>query len=146
MQVLLSHLPSTRFQENNMNNTRILYVEDEKSIRDELAEILALDFDNILIAENGEEGLALYKTHRPDLVISDIQMPKMDGLQMCKEILSINKDTKIILTTAFNEGRFTQEADALKINAYVTKPIDIKELYAAIGAALNGTQEDRDEK
>lgn len=146
MQVLLSHLPSTRFQENNMNNTRILYVEDEKSIRDELAEILALDFDNILIAENGEEGLALYKTHRPDLVISDIQMPKMDGLQMCKEILSINKDTKIILTTAFNEGRFTQEADALKINAYITKPIDIKELYTAIGATLNGIQEDRDEK
>lgn len=129
-----------------MNNTRILYVEDEKSIRDELAEILALDFDNILIAENGEEGLALYKTHRPDLVISDIQMPKMDGLQMCKEILSINKDTKIILTTAFNEGRFTQEADALKINAYITKPIDIKELYTAIGATLNGIQEDRDEK
>lgn len=119
---------------------KILYVEDEESIRNELLEILELDFENILIAADGEEGLALYKTHRPDLVISDIQMPKMDGLQMSREILNINKDAKIILTTAFNEGRYTQEADTLKVIAYVTKPIDVKELYTAIETALTNTK------
>lgn len=127
-----------------MYNIKILYVEDEESIRDELVEILELDFENIIVANNGEEGLALYEIHHPDLVISDIQMPKMDGLKMCKEILNINKDAKIILTTAFNEGRFIQEADALKINAYITKPIDIKQLYAAIETALTHTQKDRE--
>lgn len=126
-----------------MYNIKILYVEDEESIRDELLEILELDFDNIIVASNGEEGLALYEIHHPDLVISDIQMPKMDGLQMCKEVLNINKDAKIILTTAFNEGRFIQEADALKISAYITKPIDIKQLYAAIETTLTPTQKDR---
>lgn len=127
-----------------MYNIKILYVEDEESIRDELVEILELDFENIIVANNGEEGLALYEIHHPDFVISDIQMPKMDGLKMCKEILNINKDAKIILTTAFNEGRFIQEADALKINAYITKPIDIKQLYAAIETALTHTQKDRE--
>lgn len=125
-----------------MENIKVLYVEDEESIRNELLEILELDFDTILIGNNGEEGLALYKEHRPDLVISDVQMPKMDGLQMSREILGINKDAKIILTTAFNEGRYIEEANELDIKSYITKPIDVKQLYTAIEKILNGTQEE----
>lgn len=127
-----------------MHQLKILYVEDEESIRNELLEILELDFDNIIVAGNGEEGLQLYKEHHPDLVISDIQMPKMDGLQMCKEILALNNETPIILTTAFNEGRYLQEADSLKVRAYITKPIDIKQLYTAIeNAAASINDEER---
>lgn len=129
-----------------MQNLKILYVEDEESIRNELLEILELDFDNVFVANNGEEGLALYKEHNPDLVISDIQMPKMDGLEMSKEILLINKDAKIILTTAFNEGRFIKEANSLNVVAYVTKPIDLKQLSIAIEQTLNRAQENKEKK
>lgn len=128
-----------------MKKITILYVEDEENIRNELVEILELDFDTVLTCNNGEEGLALYKEHHPDLVISDVQMPKMDGLQMYQEILSIDKDAKIILTTAFNEGHYLHEAHELDIRSYITKPIDIKQLYSAIDETLKGTQEKNDE-
>jgi len=110
----------------------ILYVEDEDEIRDELLEILSLDFDDILVATNGEEGLELFKQHRPELVISDIQMPKMDGLTMCKNIQRIDQDTPIILITAFNEQKYIDEATDLKMPHFISKPIAIDQLYDAI--------------
>lgn len=111
---------------------KILYVEDEEDIRNELVEILGLEFNNILVAANGHEGLELYKEHHPDLIISDIQMPKMDGLSMCKSIKEIDKDANIILMTAFNEESFIASAKDHNIHHYITKPIKINELYDCI--------------
>lgn len=120
----------------------ILYVEDEEHIRDELIEILELDFDNILAAPNGEEGLDIYKKYHPDLVISDIQMPKMDGLTMCKHIKELNGDAKVILTTAFAENSFVSRAKSMGIEHYVIKPINIDKLYKCINECLaNKTDE-----
>lgn len=114
----------------------ILYVEDETEIREELLEILSLDFDNILVASNGEEGLELFKQHRPQLVISDIQMPKMDGLTMCKNIQRIDQDIPIILITAFNEPQYIDEATDLTMTHFLSKPISIDKLYSAIDDCL----------
>lgn len=116
---------------------RVLYVEDEKHIRDELSEILSLDFKELLVACNGEEGLELYKAHRPELVISDIQMPKMDGLLLCKHILEIDAATKIILTTAFSEESHIKSAGKLSVVSYLKKPISLDQLYAAIQTATD---------
>ncbi len=118
----------------------ILYVEDEKYIRDELTEILALDFKKLYVASNGEEGIELYQKHRPELVISDIQMPKMDGLLLSKKILEIDSQAKIILTTAFNEESHLKESKNLNIFYYIKKPIDLNDLYIAIERVVKSLQ------
>jgi len=111
---------------------KLLYVEDEESIREEMFEILDLYFDNIYIAKNGQEGLDMYQKHQPDVVISDIQMPIMDGISMSQEILNINKNATIILTSAFTEQGYLKKSEAIGIRHYIAKPIDINLLLTKI--------------
>ena len=113
-------------------NIKILYVEDDDEIRSELLEILKLDYSEVLVAANGEEGLALCKKHHPDIIISDIQMPKMDGLTMCRMLQDENECIPMILTTAFNESDYRKEAERLGVEAFLSKPINITHLYSAI--------------
>lgn len=117
-------------------NLTLLYVEDDVSIREEMIEILELDFENFHIATNGEEGLQIYKAVQPDIVISDIQMPIMDGISMSKEILAIDPNAKIILTTAFNEQGYLEKAKEIGVINYVNKPVDINELFEKLEAAV----------
>lgn len=112
-------------------------MEDEKDIRDQLIEILSLDFENILVASNGQEGLDMFNQHQPDLIISDIQMPRMDGLSMCEKIRECNTDVKMILMTAFNEKSFINKAKDQYVKYYITKPIDINKLYTCIHKCLH---------
>ncbi len=118
------------------DNLTLLYVEDDASIREEMIEILELDFDDFHVAVNGQEGLQMYQEFNPDLVISDIQMPVMDGIRMSKEILSIDPDAKIILTTAFNEQGYLEEAKSIGVMHYVNKPVNINELFENIEAVI----------
>jgi len=115
---------------------KILYVEDEESIREEMIEILKLDYDDVHVAVNGEEAVEIYKRLHPDIVISDIQMPIMDGISMSKEILSIDENAKIILITAFNEKSYIEETEAIGVKSYLNKPVNIDELFEKIEAVL----------
>lgn len=124
-----------------IENPIVLYVEDDANIREEMIEILELDFEYLHVATNGEEGLQMYKDAHPDIIISDIQMPIMDGISMSKEILSINKNAKIILTTAFNEQGYLEEAKKLGVEGYVNKPVNINELFEKIEAAIASLKE-----
>ena len=115
----------------------LLYVEDNESIREEMLEILKLKFENIYVASNGRDGLELYKKYNPDLVISDVQMPLMDGVKMSQEIRTLNPHAKIILTTAFNETEFISKAKTLGIQEYVSKPLNIIKLFESIEKYLS---------
>jgi len=116
---------------------KILYVEDEESIREEMVEILKLDYDDVHVAVNGEEAVEIYKRLHPDIVISDVQMPIMDGISMSKEILSIDENAKIILITAFNEKSYLEETEAIGVRSYLTKPVNIDELFEKIEELSN---------
>ena len=120
-----------------MNNKPIiLYVEDEESIRQEMTEILSLDFENIFIAENGQDGLEMYKKHNPDLIITDVQMPYMNGIEMSRAILKINKDAKIIVITAFNEDTYIKKVKEAGIENHINKPVNINELFNTIHSLI----------
>ena len=106
-----------------------LYVEDDGIIRESFLPILNKIFNEIFIAENGKEGIELYKKHSPDIVLSDIKMPFLDGLEMTKEIKSLNPDAYIILLTAFTDIEFLKKAIDLGVEGYITKPVDRKKLY-----------------
>jgi len=86
----------------------------------------------VIVAKNGKEGLALFRQQGPDLVVTDIRMPVMDGLTMAKEIKALNSDVKIIVTTAFTDISYLMDAIDLGIDQYVVKPVDIDRLLAAI--------------
>jgi signal transduction histidine kinase len=103
----------------------ILYVEDDDSIRGQLCQFLNRRCRTVHTAADGKEGLTSFELHQPDIVITDILMPIMDGLKMSASIRDINPKTAIIITTAFEEPRYFYRAIDLGIDKYIAKPIDL---------------------
>ena len=103
----------------------ILYVEDEENVRAMLSRFLKRFCDELYVAQNGEEGLELYKEHKPSIVISDIKMPKMNGLDMIKEIKAIDHTQLVLLLSAHSDSEYLFEAINLNVDGYVLKPIDL---------------------
>jgi len=117
---------------NLFESLKILYVEDDEFTREEISEFLEFEVDKIITAENGEEGLEKFKQHNIDIVITDINMPKMNGIDMAKKIKEINPNVPIIITSAYSDSEFIIKAIELGINKYVLKPIDMDELLVMI--------------
>jgi len=106
----------------------VLYVEDDKNIQEELADILSLYVDEIYTASDGKAGLKKYHEHHPDIIITDIQMPIMNGLDMIKVIREKDQETPIIVTSAFNDTNYLLNAIGLGVEHYLLKPIMIDQL------------------
>jgi YesN/AraC family two-component response regulator len=113
---------------------KVLYVEDEPMISDQISMILEDEVDEIFVASNGAEGLEIFKEHKDDidLVITDIQMPKLNGIEMIKEIKKIVPNKPIIITTAFTESEYLVEAIKLGVDKFLQKPVDLMELIETI--------------
>ncbi|MBN1550362.1 response regulator, partial [bacterium] len=111
-----------------MGNMKILVVEDDPTLRESLKDIIELEGYQTLIAENGLRGLQFYKEFKPDLVISDIQMPKMDGLKMLEEIRKENTEAIVIIVTAHGSEEYAMRALRLGANNYLKKPFTTEEL------------------
>ncbi len=110
----------------------VLYVEDESQTRDKIAGILKREIRCLFLAENGKEGLALFELHHPDIVITDIKMPVMDGLEMVERIKDINKDVHVILTTAHGEADSFMESIKVGVDRYLLKPVDVSTLIRTL--------------
>jgi len=116
----------------------VLYCEDEEYLRDVTKGILESFTKKQFIAEDGAIGLELFKNHQNeiDLIITDVNMPNMNGLEMAKEIKAINPNIPIIVATAFSNSEYLLEAIELGIDKYVLKPINIKKLLDTMNASL----------
>jgi len=106
------------------NIVTVLYVEDEDGVRKGFLRTLNRYAKEVYEASNGQEGLELYKIHRPDIVVTDIKMPKMNGIEMSKAIKEIDPNQKIIITTAHSESSYLLEAITLQLSGYILKPVD----------------------
>lgn len=119
-----------------MSNQRldisVLYVEDDKATRDEIFSMLQRRASHVLEAADGIEGLELFISHRPDIVITDIRMPRMDGLQMAKEIGERSPGTPIIVTTAHGDVDYLLQAIDIAVDQYILKPVDTRKLLKAL--------------
>ena len=113
----------------------VLYVEDDSSVRESFAKLLERRFKKVLIACDGVEGLALYKLEAPDVVITDIKMPVMDGLAMSRKIREIDSEVYLIVISAFSDKELLLKAIDIGINGYLSKPVEKKELIAQITSA-----------
>jgi PAS domain S-box-containing protein len=116
----------------------ILYVEDEQEAREILGSILVRKYPDILIlfAENGKMGLKLFKQHQPDIVITDISMPLLDGVKMAAKIKSLNPETAIIAVTAYSDTKYLLNAIEIGINHYVLKPVDYRRFFSIIDKSI----------
>jgi len=117
---------------NILENLTILYVEDDEFTREEITEFLEFEVKKIISAENGQEGLEKFKQNKIDIVITDINMPIMNGLEMAKEIKKISPNTPIIVTSAYSDSDYVIKAIEIGISRYVLKPIDVDELLTMI--------------
>lgn len=108
-----------------LKQIKILYVEDNKDIKEEIEFFLSNKVKELYVAENGQEGLDLYEQHKPDLIVTDIQMPIMNGIDMISQIRDENDNIPIIIATAFNDAEYLQKAIGLNVNHYLTKPINL---------------------
>jgi YesN/AraC family two-component response regulator len=110
----------------------LLYVEDEPVTRSTIAAMLERQLRTVYQAGDGRAGLEAFKAHRPEVVITDIRMPVMGGLDMAREIKALVPRTHIIVTTAHNDTEFFLDAIDIGIDQYVLKPVDRDRLFAAI--------------
>ena len=118
-----------------LKSLTIVLAEDEDELRHETATFLELYCGRVIQAPNGREALALIDQHRPDLVISDIRMPVMDGIELAVQLKKLAPETPLIFCTAFTETSYLLKAIELGVAAFVRKPVDTDELMAVIAKA-----------
>jgi two-component system, cell cycle sensor histidine kinase and response regulator CckA len=123
----------------------ILVVEDEKDTCEFLARMMAIKFQDSVIyqAEDGQSGLKLFKEHLPDLVITDIDMPVMNGIRLAEEIRALNPGAKIIAVSAKHDTCYLLDAIKVGINRYVLKPLDIDLLFEAMEDCISNVNLNR---
>ena len=125
----------------------ILIVDDEPSIVIPIQFLMEQQGYSVLVAENGEDALDVIYKYKPDLILLDIMLPRIDGYEVC-EIVRLNpeyRDIKIIFLTA--KGREVEIAQGLALgaNAYITKPFSNTELVAKVKELLDNTNENSGE-
>ena len=119
-----------------LKNLSILYVEDERFIRKNAIEFLSRYCDNVFEAEDGIEGFQIYQEEKPDIIISDIKMPKLNGLEFATKIRKTDKTTPIIMLTAHTQTDYLLKAVELQLVKYLIKPLSLKELKEALLMAI----------
>ncbi|CAM4005283.1 response regulator transcription factor [Arcobacter cloacae] len=127
----------------NINkNIKILYVEDDEIARENGVEFLENFFEQIYAASDAIVALQLYEKYQPDIIITDIQMPKLNGLEFVKRIREKDKKTQIIIITAFCDKDYLLKAIELQLVKYLVKPVKEKEFEEALFLCVNSLQED----
>ena len=116
---------------------KILLCEDDPDIQESLGNILEKHGFEIHTAPNGQEAVAMAIKTNPDLILLDIRMPKLDGLEAAGEIRKHNTQTKIIFITAFQSPELVKEAAKYDIFDYIIKPASSESILGIIKSALN---------
>jgi len=128
------------------SNLTLLYVEDNKGLQKQAKGSFKQFFGEVFVASNGKDGLKLFKENRPNIIVTDIQMPLMDGLEMSEKIKKIDSDAKIIITTAYNTSEYLLESIRIGIYRYITKPMPINNLAEILLECTKKIQDENNRK
>lgn len=132
------------------NNYTILYAEDDEQVRTNYVLYLENYFKDIYQAKDGKEALAIYKDKKPDVLLLDITMPEINGLEVAKMVRNTDETTPIIVLSAHSNKEFLFEAIKLNLVDYLIKPINRNEFKSVIENTLKKIDEskisDEDEK
>lgn len=119
-----------------MKPLTLLYIEDDLDIQEIYVDFLRENVQTVHLANDGESGYEMYLEHKPDIILLDINMPKLDGLSLAEKIRQTDKDVQIIITTAYAEQENLLKAIELYLVKYILKPIDFNELKDALNKAI----------
>jgi DNA-binding response OmpR family regulator len=119
-----------------LQNLSVIIAEDDESTLKWLVKILSIYFKEVQGASNAIDALELFQNSPSDVMISDIQMPGVDGLNFLQKIASISPKTLRIVMTAFNSPEYLNRAIDSEVNLYLKKPIDIDELLVAVATNI----------
>jgi len=122
----------------------VLLVDDDEEARGQVKKILTVFFSSVLVANDGEEALTIYKNHNVDMIITDLTMPKMCGLELVVEIRKIKQKQKIIVMSAHTETEIIIKAIKSGLDGYILKPIDASQMFEAIEKTALSIQIEKD--
>ncbi len=122
---------------NKIKNKTILVIEDEENIRASLVKILSFFCDNVLDSPDGEDGYNKLKNNHIDIILSDIQLPKISGIDFISKIRGDGYKTPVIMLTAYTNQEYISKALELKLVDYLIKPIDLDKLKTSLVRALD---------
>jgi len=121
---------------------QILVVDDQFGIRVLLQEVLEREGYEVLQAGSGAQALQIIQSQQPVLVLLDMKIPGMDGIEILTNIRKSHPDLKVVMMTAYGELDLVKEASALSAIGHFTKPFDIDELREFVNRALGGSSDD----
>ncbi|MFT7004942.1 MAG: two-component system response regulator VanR [Sulfurimonas sp.] len=127
-----------------LQNLTILYAEDEIGIRKNIADSLRYYVKEVFEASDGEEAYLIYKDKKPDIILSDIHMPKVDGIELVKKIREEDTRTSIIMITAHTDKNYLLEAVELHMEKYLVKPVDLEQLLAGLEKCIEQIEKNRE--
>lgn len=122
----------TQLDQQYLKKLKVLYVEDDDDTREQFSEFLYRPVGTLYTAANGAIGLEMFNKHLPDIVVTDILMPVMDGLSMAHEIRGIAPAVPIIVITAFENNDYLRRAIDIGVDKYVTKPVNSYLLFESL--------------
>lgn len=115
-----------------LKNFKVLYVEDEELIQKRMLKTLEFMSADVVACSDGESALEAYILEKPDIIIADIEIPRLNGLDFVKRIRQKDKDVQILITTAYTNTEYLLKATELKLTKYLVKPIKLLELEEAL--------------
>ena len=119
------------------NKMKVLYIEDEVHVREVTASVLEDMFEEVIIAFDGEDGIEKFYNNTVDLIITDINMPKLNGLEMARKIRKFDNNIPILMLSAHSEMRYISESIELDIDGYMIKPIKISDFIKPLKKVIN---------
>jgi len=125
-------------------SVRVLYVEDEPEIRLQMEKYLSLFFGEVVVAEDGLAGWETYTSGMFDIVVSDIAMPRMNGIELCRRIKEQNRDQLIIITSAYSETNDLIELISIGVESFLMKPVDNRNLLTVLQKNVQNILERRE--
>lgn len=115
----------------------VLYVEDEPDLRNTTAKYFKKLFSRVDIAEDGQDGLKHFQENKYDIVITDIQMPFMNGIEMISEIKTLNSEQEVIIVSAYSDIKYLIDAIRLGVSSYIIKPINYEQMNLTLYKIVN---------
>ena len=114
----------------------LLYVEDEEGIRKNITDSLRYYLKDVYEASNGEEGYLIYKEKSPNIILSDIHMPILNGIEFIKKIRQNDRSTPVVMITAHTDKEYLLEAVELHMEKYLVKPIELDLLFEVLAQCV----------
>lgn len=118
-----------------LKKLKVLFVEDEDIIREKISSSLSYIVGEVLSASDGLEALDILKSFKPDLIMTDIEMPRLNGIELIKKIRQNDKDVCIMVLTAYTSEKYLLELINLHIEKYIVKPITFDKIIEALNEA-----------